>query len=187
MRRSQRPTIHPHVPRHAGSPGRLNAVVAVLLAVASGSAAAQAEIDGTELARVERSGLRLMGNETSRLPRIDMALLSPLPSPVADPVRLARRAQGVAPDGPLNLGLHWRPQPVGGFTVHATVWRRISLDPQPSDAPPEAVYGAQVEMELRRDQRAALRDLLGMKLDNGGRISLKPRKNAVTVYYKVSF
>ena len=182
---------HPHAPYaplHARWLRGCQTLVPVLLAVASGSAAAQLDTDAADPSRMPSQGIRLSGAaEGSRLPRIDMALLSPLATAVADPVQLAQRAQGVAPNEPLNLGLHWRPRAMGGFSVQASVWRRISQDrPTDGDAA-EPIYGAQVELELRRDPRAALRDLLGMKMDNGGRISLRPRKNAVTIYYKVSF
>jgi hypothetical protein len=168
--------------------GWLLALAPLLLAAASGSAAAQVDVDGTDRQRTGAPGLWLAGPmEAPRLPRIDMALLSPLAAPSADPAQLARQAQGIAPNSPLNLGLQWRRQPAGGFSVQATVWRRISLDARPAGAPAEPIYGAQLEMELRRDPRASLRDLLGMQLNNGGRISLKPRRNEVTIYYKVSF
>ncbi len=184
MAHSRRPPTRP-----AAVGVRRMAVAAALLALAA-PAAAQWDADATALSRADGTpSLRLAGGtESMRLPRIDMALLAPQAPADADPVRIARLAQGAAFGGPLNLGLRWRPDPVAGFAFRASVWRRISQDGQVADnGAPEPVYGAQVEMELKRDARAELRDLLGMKMDNGGRISLKPRKNAVTVYYKMNF
>jgi hypothetical protein len=33
----------------------------------------------------------------------------------------------------------------------------------------------------------SLRDLLGLKLDNNSRVSVRPRKGKVSIYYKVQF
>lgn len=126
--------------------------------------------------------------DAAALPRIDLALLAPTASPPRDPLRLVQESQGVRGPGQLNLALRWRQQGPAGRALDASIWHSITADPTRTDlADTEPLYGAQVEMELRSDRKAALRDLLGMKLDNGGRISLRPRNGKVAIYYRMQF
>lgn len=128
------------------------------------------------------------GGDAATLPRVDLALLAPAPSSSRDPLRLVQANQGMRAPGQLNLALRWRQQSLGGHAVDASIWHSLTADPGLTDpADTEPLYGAQVEMELRSDRKAALRDLLGMKLDNGARISLRRRNGQMAIYYRVQF
>lgn len=128
------------------------------------------------------------GGEAAALPRVDLALLAPTASPPRDPLRLVQESQGLRAPGQLNLALRLRQQSVGGHAVDASIWHSLTTDPRRAQDPDrEPLYGAQVEMELRSDRKAALRDLLGMKLDNGGKISLRRRNGHFAIYYRMQF
>lgn len=163
---------------------RWTAVLACTLACP----AVLAQVDTGLRAVAQTPESRLAGTGEAALPRIDLALLAPTASPPRDPLRLVQESQGVRGPGQLNLALRWRHQVPTGHAFDASVWRSITADPNRTDpAESEPIYGAQVEMELRSDRKAALRDLLGIKLDDGGRISLRPRNGKVAIYYRVQF
>jgi len=125
------------------------------------------------------------------LPNVDLLMLQAeaAPAPAGGP-NWAAQARGPAAAGHgLKLGLRWRPAPIAGRQFAAQVWHRLSPAPDRTEAwddgPP--LYGAQVEMQLSPAKRVSLRDLLGLKLDNNSRVSVRPRKGKVSIYYKVQF
>lgn len=125
------------------------------------------------------------------LPNVDLVMLQAEASlPPVGGLNWAAQARGQAAAGQgLQLGLRWRPAPIAGRRFAAQVWHRLSPAPDPielwHDGPP--LYGAQVEMQLSSAKRVSLRDLLGLKLDNNSRVSVRPRKGKVSIYYKVQF
>jgi hypothetical protein len=124
------------------------------------------------------------------LPNVDLVMLQAEASPPTGGLNWAAQARGqAAPEQSLKLGLRWRPAPIAGRQFAAQVWHRLSPAPDPvelwHDGPP--LYGAQVEMQLSSAKRVSLRDLLGLKLDNNSRVSVRPRKGKVSIYYKVQF
>lgn len=165
---------------------RWTALLACTLACPAVLAQVDTGLQAVAVAQTHES-LQAGTGEASALPRIDLALLAPTASPPRDPLRMVQENQGVRGPKQLNLALRWRQQVPSGHAVDASIWRSITVDSQRSEAGAEPLYGAQVEMELRSGRKAALRDLLGMKLDNGGRISLRPRKGKVAIYYRVQF
>ncbi|TFZ01656.1 hypothetical protein EZ242_09820 [Ramlibacter rhizophilus] len=126
---------------------------------------------------------------SAALPHIDLLLLAqPASGPPTQIASLApERASAVQP-AVLNLGLRWRPAPVAGRQFDAQVWHRVTPTPRLDGAlDDEPLYGARVEMQLSAPRRVSLRDLLGMQLDNGARVSLRPRKGKVSLYYRMQF
>lgn len=125
---------------------------------------------------------------------VDVLMLAdPVPPPGAS-VQWARPAgptsTSVGAAG-LKLGLQWRTTPVSGQQLRAQFWRRVPLNAPHWQGGQggwvEPVYGARVEMQLAPRKRLKLRDLLGMQLDNGARLSVRPRKGRVSLYYRVQF
>lgn len=125
------------------------------------------------------------------LPNVDLVMLQADAAPaLTGSLNWAAQALGQsAPAGALRLGLRWRPAPIAGRQFAAQVWHRLNAAPDPielwNDGPP--LYGAQVEMQLSPAKSMSLRDLLGMKLDNNSRVSVRPRNGKVSIYYKMQF
>lgn len=132
--------------------------------------------------------------EPTRLPQVDLVMLAePQPPNAGSAYQLnwsAFAPQQQAAPSHLNLGLRWRPTTPAGRQVDAQVWRRVTSTTPSSlayveDAPE---YGARVEMQITPAKRTIpLRDLLGMQLDNGARLSLRPRNGKVSLYYRMQF
>ncbi|MBL0420408.1 hypothetical protein JI739_08645 [Ramlibacter sp. AW1] len=129
--------------------------------------------------------------EPQRFPSIEL-LLANEPAPArAGSVDWAERARasGAAGAQGLKLGLQWRGEPVAGQPVQAQLWRRLrhagDADRGVADEP--GVYGARVEMQMPPERSLSLRDLLGVQLDNGAKLSLARRNGRVSIYYKVQF
>ncbi|MEJ7929573.1 hypothetical protein WG922_06260 [Ramlibacter sp. AN1015] len=125
-------------------------------------------------------------------PTPDLILLAhPADSLELAPLNWAQRGTSARAQA-LKLGLQWKGgSSASGWQVDATVWRRVSAD-NPADAllygrPAQARYGAGLEMQLPQPKRLSLRDLLGVQLDNGARLSLGRKNGAVRLYYKVQF
>jgi len=134
----------------------------------------------------------LAGTEPApRLPKVDLALLVPSPtlqpSRPLDPLQMLQQAQGARPES-LSLALHWRPVPIAGHTLDISVWRRVTPVSSLTGAlSRDPGYGAQVELQLATERMAALRDLLGVKLGNGARISLRRKSGRTTINFRMQF
>ncbi len=105
-----------------------------------------------------------------------------------DPVQMVQQAQGVRHDDSLSLGLRWRPQLIAGHTLGMSVWRQVT--PVPSLAgvlSRDPGYGAQVELQLASERMAALRDLVGLKFNNGARLSLRRKSGQTTITFRMQF
>lgn len=136
--------------------------------------------------------LALAQNEASRpvqsLPSIELLMRTdPGPSPFGSASWAQAPALPATAPAALRLGLRWRPPPVAGQHLNAQVWRRISLAHERTDGlEDEPLYGARLEMQLS-SPKLRLRDLLGVQLDNGARLSLGRINGRVSVYYRMQF
>jgi hypothetical protein len=127
--------------------------------------------------------------EPTRLPQVDLVMLATAVPTSSVTLQGTPASSGLRASPSLNLGLRWRPAPVAGRNVDAQLFRRVSKtterdDDWQIDAP---LYGAKVEMQMSRPQRVSLRDLLGVQLDNGARVSVRPRNGKLSLYYRVQF
>ena len=128
--------------------------------------------------------------ERQKLPSVELLMLQEAASSEAQRADWTRAAGafGPAPPRGLKLGLQWRGEPVAGHPLHAQLWRRVAQgDDSRPGAVDEPLYGARVEMPLSPERRLSLRDLLGMELDNGAKLSLGRKNGRVSVYYRVQF
>jgi hypothetical protein len=130
--------------------------------------------------------------ESSRLPQVDLVMLADTMPSASGPQlnwNAHSQQQQLAP-AHLNLGLRWRPTTPAGRQIDAQMWRRVTSSAASSLAYVEDTpeYGARVEMQISPAKRSMpLRDLLGMQLDNGARLSLRPRNGKVSLYYRKQF
>lgn len=191
--------------RHAQGVGR--GCVAVCLAACAvlplaAGAQAEAEVQVQAVTEPEPEPARLSGppavvtlastEPAPRLPKVDLTLLMPSPmlqgSRPLDPVQMLQQAQGVRHDHALSLGLRWRTEPIIGRTLDISVWRQITpVSSLTGVLGRGEAYGAQVELQLASERMAALRDVLGFKLANGARISLRRKNGQTTIYFRMQF
>lgn len=157
------------------------------------------------LARLEMSATalpRLDGNDASfAAPRLDMALMparrsslgvalgvSGVHAPPAHAPALLAAAQPA-----VDVGVTMRHTFDNNQRVDVTAWRRMT--PQQPDAMTlihrrEPGYGARVEWSLSKKgarSRTSFKDLLGVQLEGGGRISLRRKHGGPMIYYRNQF
>lgn len=104
-------------------------------------------------------------------------------------------APGLASGAPptVDVGLHWRHTLDSSRRIGVTAFRTL---PQASSDPIALAdrgpaYGARVELDLNKGkpEKAAFADkgLVGVQLDNGGRISLRRKHGGPMIYYRNTF
>lgn len=173
--------------------------VAALAACQAGLAqveSAQLEVAASSLPRLDRAE----GFATT--PRVDVTLLPPRDGTVGLALGMQGYNTPATPAGAglaptvqpaVDVGLHWRHRTEGSYQIGVTAYRRVpqaALESSALGADREPTYGARVEVNLngaRKEKAWADKGLLGVQLDNGGRVSLRRKYGGPMIYYRNSF
>jgi hypothetical protein len=157
-----------------------------------------------ETARLEVATSNLPRNDRvegfSASQRVDFTLMPPKDSAVGLAFGMQGYGAPVSPIGAglapgsapsVDVGVHWRHTLDSNYRIGVTAYRRMpqqTVDALALGADREPAYGARVEVDLNRRQKDkaswADKGLLGVQLDNGGRVSLRRKHGGPMVYYR---